>query len=408
MNISFNIIEALESLSSNKLRSMLTMLGIVIGVAAVIAMLSIGSGAQAAITSRIESIGTNLVFVSPGSTNQGGVRTAQGSAETLTTQDANALAQLPGVVGVAPEVGGRGQVVYLGQNVNTRLIGTTPAYQTMNNLTLANGSFLTDVNETADSSVVVLGSAVAQNLFNGSQAVGQRVTINGLPFEVIGVLQSKGGTGFFNQDDQIFVPLSTAQLRLIGQTNYRGADVVNTINVQVDQPNDVTTVTQEITQELTARHGAVDFTVTSQQDVLNTVTQTTDVLSIFLGGIAGISLLVGGIGIMNIMLTTVSERTREIGLRKAIGARQADILQQFLVESVVLSVIGGVVGVILGWLIAHLMGSVQLGGNAITPIVSLNSILLATIFSMAVGLFFGIYPANRAAKLEPVEALRTE
>lgn len=408
MNISFNILEALESLSSNKLRSMLTMLGIVIGVAAVIAMLSIGSGAQAAITSRIESIGTNLVFVSPGSTNQGGVRTAQGSAETLTTQDASALAQLPGVVGVAPQVDGRGQVVYLGQNVNTRLIGTTPAYQSMNNLTLANGSFLTDVNETADSSVVVLGSAVAQNLFNGAQAVGQRVTINGLPFEVIGVLQSKGGTGFLNQDDQIFVPLSTAQLRLVGQTNYRGADVVNTIDVQVDQPNDVTTVTQEITQELTVRHGAVDFTVTSQQDVLNTVTQTTDVLSIFLGGIAGISLLVGGIGIMNIMLTTVSERTREIGLRKAIGARQADILQQFLVESVVLSVIGGVVGVILGWLIAHLMGNVQLGGNAITPVVSLNSILLATIFSMAVGLFFGIYPANRAAKLEPVEALRTE
>ena len=408
MNISFNIIEALESLSGNKMRSMLTMLGIVIGVAAVIAMLSIGTGAQAAITSRIESIGTNLVFVSPGSTNQGGVRTAQGSAETLTTQDANALAQLPGVVGVAPEVDGRGQVVYLGQNVNTRLIGTTPAYQTMNNLTLSDGSFLTDVNETADSSVVVLGSAVAQNLFNGSTAVGQRVTINGLPFEVIGVLQSKGGTGFFNQDDQIFVPLSTAQLRLIGQTNYRGADVVNTIDVQVDQPNDVTTVTQEITQELTARHGTVDFTVTSQQDVLNTVTQTTDVLSIFLGGIAGISLLVGGIGIMNIMLTTVSERTREIGLRKAIGARQADILQQFLVESVVLSVIGGIVGVILGWLIAHLMGSIQLGGNAITPVVSLNSILLATIFSMAVGLFFGIYPANRAAKLEPVEALRTE
>jgi len=408
MNISFNILEALESLSSNKLRSMLTMLGIVIGVAAVIAMLSIGSGAQAAITSRIESIGTNLVFVSPGSTNQGGVRTAQGSAETLTTQDANALAQLPGVVGVAPEVDGRGQIVYLGQNVNTRLIGTTAAYQSMNNLTLSNGSFLTDVNETADSSVVVLGSAVAQNLFNGAQAVGQRVTINGLPFEVIGVLQSKGGTGFFNQDDQIFVPLSTAQLRLVGRTNYRGADVVNTIDVQVDQPNDVTTVTQEITQELTLRHGTVDFTVTSQQDVLNTVTQTTDVLSIFLGGIAGISLLVGGIGIMNIMLTTVSERTREIGLRKAIGARQADILQQFLVESVVLSVIGGVVGVILGWLIAHLMGNVQLGGNAIKPIVSLNSILLATIFSMAVGLFFGIYPANRAAKLEPVEALRTE
>jgi putative ABC transport system permease protein len=222
------------------------------------------------------------------------------------------------------------------------------------------------------------------------------------------VLQSKGGTGFLNQDDQVFVPLSTAQLRLVGQRSFRGGDVVNTINVQVDQPGDVTAVTNEITQTLTARHGSVDFNVTSQQDVLSTVTQTTDVLTIFLGGIAGISLMVGGIGIMNIMLTTVSERTREIGLRKAVGARHSDILAQFLVESTVLSVIGGIIGVILGWLIATLMGQVQLGGTAITPVVSPDSVLLATLFSMAVGLFFGIYPANRAAKLEPVEALRME
>jgi putative ABC transport system permease protein len=409
MNIGFNIIEALTSLSANKLRSMLTVLGIVIGVTAVIALMALGQGTTASITSQIESIGTNLVFVSPGSTRQGGVAQEQGSAQTLTTNDASALAQLPGVVAVAPTVGGRVQIAYQGQNSNTRMTATDPAYQTMSNLTLSNGGFFTDSNEASYSSVVVLGSAVAQELFNDpTGGVGALVTLNGLPFQVIGVLQSKGGTGFFNQDDQIFVPLSTAQLRLVGQTNFGQGNVVNSIEVQVDQPNDVNNVTQEITQALSARHGSVDFSVTSQQDVLSTITQATNVLTIFLGGIAGISLLVGGIGIMNIMLTTVTERTREIGLRKAVGARRSDILQQFLVESVVLSVIGGVVGVIFGWLIAHALGRVQLGGSAITPIVTLNSVLLATLFSMAVGLFFGIYPANRAAKLEPVEALRME
>lgn len=409
MSILFTVIEALESLSANKLRSILTVLGIVIGVAAVIAMLSIGRGAQQAITSRIESIGTNLIFVSPGSTNEGGVVSAAGNAGTLTTEDARALSQLPGVVVVAPEVDGRAQIVYLGQNANTRVVGTTSGYQSVRNLTLADGSFITDANQAAHSSVVVLGSAVAQELFNSPEGgVGQRVNLNGLPFQVIGVLQSKGGSGFLNQDDQVFVPLSTAQLRLVGQRSFRGGDVINTINVEVDQPGDVNAVTNEITQTLTASHGGVDFTVTSQQDVLSTVTQTTDVLTIFLGGIAGISLMVGGIGIMNIMLTTVSERTREIGLRKAVGARRVDILRQFLVESTVLSVIGGVIGILLGWLIALLMGHVQLGGTAITPIVSPDSVLLATLFSMGVGLFFGIYPANRAAKLEPVEALRME
>ena len=409
MNIAFNVVEALNSLSANKLRSMLTVLGIVIGVTAVIALLALGQGATASITSQIESIGTNLVFVSPGSTRQGGVAQEQGSAQTLTTSDASALAQLPGVVAVAPVVGGRVQIAYQGQNTNTRMTDTTPSYQSMSNLTLASGGFFTDSNESAYSSVVVLGSAVAQQLFSNPQsAVGQLVTLNGLPFQVVGVLQSKGGTGFFNQDDQIYVPLSTAQLRLVGQTNFGQGNVVNTIDVQVDKPSDVTNVTQEITQQLSARHGSVDFSVTSQQDVLSTITQTTNVLTIFLGGIAGISLLVGGIGIMNIMLTTVSERTREIGLRKAVGARRADILQQFLVELMVLSVIGGVIGVIFGWLVAHILGQIQLGGSAITPIVTLNSVLLATLFSMAVGLFFGIYPANRAAKLEPVEALRME
>ena len=413
MNLYQNFIEALESLNANKLRSMLTVLGIVIGVAAVIAMLAIGRGAQASITAQIESIGTNLVNVQPGNFRQGGIATAAGSAGTLTTEDAGALMNLPGVVAVAPEVDGRGQVAYLGQNTNTRLVGVTPDYQSVRNLTLSDGVFISDSNQVARSSVIVLGSAVAETLFGSTTGVvGQNVRVNGQPYRVIGVLTSKGGSGFFNQDDQVIVPLSNAQTRLTGQNRFRGADVVNNISLEVSSPDAVSQVISSVTEVLRQRHhtapGSDDFSVISQQDILGTATQVTNTLTIFLGGIAGISLAVGGIGIMNIMLTTVTERTREIGLRKAIGARRRDILLQFLVESMVLSLLGGVIGVILGWLIAHLIGSVQLGGNAIKPVVGLDSVLLATLFSMAVGLFFGIYPATRAARLQPVEALRYE
>jgi putative ABC transport system permease protein len=413
MNLTQNLLEALESLSANKLRSMLTVLGIVIGVAAVIAMLSIGRGAQAAITSQIESIGTNLVYVSPGSFREGGVANAAGSAGTLTLDDAKALASLAGVVAVSPEADNRVQVAYLGQNSNTRLIGVTPGYQDVHSLSLADGAFISDANQTARSSVVVLGSAVADTLFGGTAgAVGQSVRMNGQPFRVIGVLTSKGGTGFLNQDDQVMVPLSTAQTRLVGQARFRGASVINQISLKATDSQSVTQVMSDVTALMRERHhtspGADDFTVSSQQDALSAVTQVTDTLTIFLGGIAGISLAVGGIGIMNIMLTTVTERTREIGLRKAVGARRRDILVQFLVESMVLSLLGGLIGVAVGWTIAHLIGQVQLGGNAITPVVGLDSVLLATLFSMAVGLFFGIYPATRAARLQPVEALRYE
>jgi putative ABC transport system permease protein len=413
MSIYTNFIESLESLFANKLRSGLTILGIVIGVAAVIAMLSIGKGAQQSITNQIESIGTNLIYVSPGSFSQGGVKTAGGSAGTLTQQDANALEGLPGVVTVVPEVDGRAQLVYLGNNTNARLVGVTPDYQTMSNLTLADGAFFTQDNVVAHSPVVVLGNGVATTLFGGTVgAVGQNVMINNQPFQVVGVLNSKGGTGFLNQDQQIFVPITTAQTRLVGSTFFRGANVVNTINVQADSPNDVKTVEAEITSVLEQRHnvtpGNDDFTVTSQQDVLGAITTVTNTLSIFLGGIAGISLMVGGIGIMNIMLTTVTERTHEIGLRKAIGARRTDILTQFLVEAMTLSLMGGIIGVLLGWGIAQGIGHVSLGGSNITPVVSMGSVLLATLFSLAVGLFFGIYPAARASRLQPVEALRYE
>ena len=413
MNIYLNLIEAIESLNANKLRSMLTVLGIVIGVAAVIAMLSIGRGATASITSRIESIGTNLVYVSPGAIREGGVASAAGSAGTLTLDDANAMIELPDVVGVAPEADGRAQAAYLGNNANTRLIGVTSDYQTVHNLNVADGAFVADSNVVARSSVVVLGSAVADTLFGGTAgAVGQSIRLNGQPYRVIGVMESKGGTGFLNQDDQVFVPLTTAQTRLVGQSRFRGSNVINQISIKASSAGAVSQVVDEVTALLQDRHntlpGSEDFTVASQQDTISAATSVTDTLTIFLGGIAGISLAVGGIGIMNIMLTTVTERTREIGLRKAVGARKIDILTQFLVESMVLSLLGGVIGIILGWLIAHLIGQVQLGGSAITPVVGLDSVLLATLFSMAVGLFFGIYPASRAAQLLPVEALRYE
>jgi putative ABC transport system permease protein len=404
---------ALDSLTANKLRSALTILGIVIGVAAVIALVSIGRGAQAQITSQIQSIGTNLVFVRPGSIQQGGVAAGAGSAATLTQEDAEALFSVPGVVGVAPEVNGAAQVTYLGQNTRTRVVGVTPDYVSVRNLSLADGEFVSQANVTAQSSVVVLGSAVADTLFGGSGGVvGQTVRMNGQPYRIIGVLASKGGTGFGSQDDQVLVPLTTAQTRLTGSNRFRGANVINQINVEVASAGEVQPAIDGITEVLRERHGTVegedDFIVQNQQDQLSALTSVTTTLTLFLGGIAGISLLVGGIGIMNIMLVSVTERTREIGVRKAIGARRRDILYQFLVESAVLSLVGGFIGIAAGWIIARLMGRVQLGGSAITPVVGLDSVLLATSFSIAVGLFFGIYPATRAASLEPVEALRYE
>jgi putative ABC transport system permease protein len=413
MNIYTNFIESLQSLYANKLRSALTILGIVIGVAAVIAMLSIGKGAQASISSQIESIGTNLVYVTPGAVRQAGVSGAGGTAGNLTQDDANAIAGLSNILTVVPQVEGRAQVVYMGNNANVRLLGVTPDYQTMSNLTLVDGTFISQENVVAHSAVVVLGSGVATTLFGDTVgAVGQNIMIRNAPYKVIGVLNSKGGTGFLNQDQQIIVPLTTAQTRLVGGNFFRGASVISTINVQVDSPNNVTSVEAEITSLLESRHhvepGADDFTVTSQQDTLTAITTVTNTLSIFLGGIAGISLLVGGIGIMNIMLTTVTERTHEIGLRKALGARRNDILMQFLVEASTLSLLGGIIGVSLGWGIAQAIGKVSLGGSAITPVVSLDSVVLATLFSLVVGLFFGIYPAARAARLQPVDALRYE
>jgi putative ABC transport system permease protein len=406
-------VEAIDNLSANKMRSILTVLGIVIGVAAVIAMLSIGRGAEASITSRIESIGTNLVYVTPGSANQGGVQQVAGSAGTLTMDDAEALVNLPDVVAVAPQTTSFVQVVFQGANANTRLVGVTAGYQTLASLELADGEFINGEHQQARSLVVVLGSSVAETLFGTTAGVtGQTIRMNNLPFKVIGVLESKGGTGFMNQDDQVFVPLSTALYRLVGSSSFRGSSVISQITIKASSPKTVNQVVENVTLVMRDLHGTIegadDFNVTSQQDTLNAATQVSDTLSLFLGGIAGISLLVGGIGIMNIMLTTVTERTREIGLRKAIGARRQDIMLQFILESTVLSLMGGVIGVGVGWSAASLMGTISFSGTTITPVVSVDSVLLATLFSITVGLFFGIYPASRAASLQPVDALRYE
>jgi macrolide transport system ATP-binding/permease protein len=406
---------ALRSLTANKTRSVLTMLGIVIGVAAVIAMLSIGRGAQAAITSQIESIGTNLLFVQPGSTQQSGVRTEAGSAQTLTLEDAQALAGLPGVVAVAPEVDGFGQFVYQAQNSRSRILGVTPDYATVRDYTMAEGSFITNADVTANSQVVVLGNTVASDLFGDpTLAMGQEIRVNGQPFRVVGVLASKGTTGFGNQDDVGLIPLTTAQNRLLGATRVQGGQrSISLINVQVASPPMNNQVISEITNLLNQRHhilfqGQSDFSVASEQDILNTANQVIGVFTLFLGGVAAISLLVGGIGIMNIMLVSVTERTREIGLRKAVGARKRDILAQFLIEAAFLSLTGGILGIASGWGLSRLMGHLPFGNSTITPIVGVDAVLLATLFSAAVGLFFGWYPAWRAAGLNPIDALRYE
>jgi putative ABC transport system permease protein len=406
-------IEAFESLNANKLRSILTVLGIVIGVAAVIAMLSIGRGAEASITSRIESMGTNLVYVTAGSTSEGGVVSFAGSASTLTLDDAGDLAGLPNVVDVSAQTENFVQAVYQGQNTRTRLMGVTPSYETVSSLTLQDGVFISEDEQNARSLVVVLGSSVAEDLFGGTGGVvGQKVRLNGQPYEVIGVLESTGGTGFLNQDDQVFIPLSTALYRLVGGARFRGSSVISQITVKAGSAEAVDQVVDDVTLAMRELHetaeGADDFTVTSQEATLDAATEVSDTLTIFLGGVAGISLAVGGIGIMNIMLTTVTERTHEIGLRKAVGAKRRDILLQFLVESTVLSLLGGLIGAALGWGIANLMGQIEISGSTITPVVGMDSVLLATLFSMAVGLFFGIYPATRASRLLPVEALRYE
>jgi putative ABC transport system permease protein len=414
MNLSQSILEALESLSSNKMRSGLTVLGIVIGVAAVIAMLAVGTGAQDSITGSISGIGTNLLFVFRGGGGMGGGGQEVRNPKPLTLQDAASIADpfaAPSVELVAPVLQDSLLVSAAGQTTTTNVSGVTPDYFPLRNYTLTEGDVITEENLLGRASVAVIGPETADTLFGRHDGlVGEQITIEGQPFRIIGVLAAKGGGMFGSEDNQVLIPYSTAQTRLIQR---RTRDQVDMLLVQVVDSESVPQAVEEVSSILRTRHrtdvGADDFTVFSQQDFLQTAATITSVLTIFLGGIAAISLLVGGIGIMNIMLVSVTERTKEIGLRKALGARKRDILTQFLTESSLLSLFGGIIGIGFGWLIAFVVEKVALAsGTPFYPRIGLDAVLLATIFSAAVGLFFGIYPANRAANLEPVEALRYE
>ena len=419
MKIKRVLLGTLSILVGNKLRSGLTILGIVIGVAAVIAMLSVGQGAQNSITSSISSIGTNLLFVSAGSEARfagggGGGAVVVRNIRPLTLADAQAMMdpfQAPAVQAVAPILQGGGiSAAANGQTTTTTVFGVTSNFFSMRNELVAEGAIFSDQQVNIHARVVVIGPDLATTLFGRTtNLAGQTMRINGQTFTIVGVLKSKGGTSFGSSDNQAILPLTTARDRVIQNPG----NMVDTVYVQATSAGSVSEASTQVSNILRMRHhvavGQEDFSIFNQQDLAQTASSIIGVLTIFLGGIAAISLLVGGIGIMNIMLVSVTERTREIGLRKAVGARNRDILLQFLIESLILSLLGGVMGILLGWLIALIIGRIaSASGTSLTPAVSLNAILLATLFSAAVGLFFGIYPARRAAQLEPVEALRYE
>ena len=404
-----------RSLSANKLRSILTMLGIIIGVGAVIALLSIGEGAGAAITQQIQGIGSNLIFVLPGQTTSSGIRSAFGSASTLTLADANALNDplcCSAIGSVAPVYQRNVQVTGGSNNTNTNVTGTTPSYQTVRNWYPALGRFFNQRDLESVARVAVIGATTAKTLFGAQDPVGLTIKIDRIPFKVIGVMSEKGGGGMFggSQDDVIFTPITTAQRRLFGTSaqTAQGAPRVTTIFVSAASEKQMDPAMAQITQVLRQRHRILyqqdDFTVLSQKDILGALNQITNILTIFLASIAAISLLVGGIGIMNIMLVSVTERTREIGIRKAIGARRRDILLQFLIEAITMSVTGGVIGILFGSAIGAVVNATGLIKTAVAP----SSVILAVGFSVAVGLFFGLYPAARAASLHPIDALRYE
>lgn len=398
--------ETYGALSSNKIRSGLTILGIVIGISSVIAMVSIGAGAQSSIETNIQSLGSNLIQVYPGFGRSIGfsASSGRGSATSLTIEDAEALAEISGVKAVAPEVSSRFQITAKGTNTNTSVNGVTASYSTVRNIAVAEGSFISDAHNQSGAKVAVLGPTTRDDLFGeGAEAIGQAIRINGMEFKVIGITVSKGGSGFGNRDDVIYIPLTSAQRYLVGGKS------VSTISVQAEESNMMTAVGASVTELLLTRHKIADptqadFQILNQEDILGAASSITDTFTLLLASIAGISLVVGGIGIMNMMLTTVTERTREIGLRKAIGAKRRDISLQFLAEAVTLTFIGGLIGVALGWLVSY--GVTYFG--VLQTKVSVSSILLAFGVSALIGIVFGYYPARRASRLNPIDALRYE
>ncbi len=406
---------ALTALWVNKLRSSLTILGIVIGVAAVISLMSIGRGAQAAITEDIQSLGANQLIVQPGAATEGPRFLGQGTGSTLTLDDAYAMMDpvwVPSAAAVAPELSTGGQIVAGRANTFSQVLGVTPEYELAQEVTLSYGDFITAGHIANRSEVVVLGSRVSESLFGLRDPVGQTVKINERQFTVIGVM-ARNETGVWAGvfGETALVPITTAYYRLAVERTTQGSVSVDRINVQVKSPDLVDDAEREITNLLRLRHrltGGNDFYINNFQDIIDSFEDATNTFVIFLGSIAGISLLVGGIGIMNIMLVSVAERTREIGIRKALGAKRKDILVQFMGEATLLSLVGGGIGVLVGVGISRLADGWSLAGETLNTTFNLDIVLLALAVSAVVGIFFGIYPAMRAARLRPIDALRYE
>lgn len=403
--------EVYAALTSNKARTSLTMLGVVIGISSVIVMVGVGQGATASVTASVSSLGSDLLIITPGaSSSSSGVRSAVGSSTTLTVDDADAITgNVSSIKAVAPMITSNQQVVYKSSNTNSRIVGTTADYATVRNLTLSSGTFIGEQSVTSYSRVAVIGSTVSEELFGeDASPVGSSIKIGGVIFKIIGVVASSGGSTSTSNDYAIYVPMTTAQRYFVG-TSGTTSTSVSTIYAQATSSDAVTQAQEAVTALLLERHNIAsssdaDFTVATQEDLVSSLSSVSRTLTILLGAIAGISLLVGGIGIMNMMLTTVTERTREIGLRKAIGAKRHDISLQFLSESVALTFLSGIVGVVLGIVIAVILTSTGL----VTSDVTWQSVLLAFGICVVIGVVFGYYPASRAAKLKPIDALRYE
>jgi len=401
---------AWEGVRTHKLRSSLTILGIVIGVAAVITLMSIGRGSQAEILSRMQALGSNLIVIMPGRfAERGGVMSAAGSAANLTLEDAAAISeQVPHVTTVAPSSSARSQLIAGGKNTNASVIGVTPEYQQVYNLKTTEGAFISPSNYQDAANVAVIGTTVKDELFSGVDPIGQQIRMGNSVVSVMGVLESKGASMMGSADDAILVPLTTLQQTISQRLTSTGEHVVNSVAITVSDQKQSDDVVNEITSLLRSRHqlaagAADDFTIRSMEELIGTVTEMSNTMTNLLGAIAGISLLVGGIGVMNIMLVSVVERTREIGIRKALGARERNIWSQFLTESAFLSLSGGLIGVAAGWIVSHIVSS-----RGTPTLVSPDIIVLAVSVSIGIGLAFGFLPARRAANLNPIEALRYE